>query len=1029
MDDSLPQGLNVNFNPELYRAHEAVTNKEEEVQRLALQNAILAEIGRNISSPLSLEERLALLARQAKRLIALDRMAIGLLNPSGDNFTHLYVSGPSTPGRNLGDSMPIQGTFTHAVMNASKPVILEMDDEEEIASRYPSLIPVLQAGMKTGLGVPLISGHQIIGMLHIQSTREKAYSKQDADLAQKIGDQIAGALKTTQLFQDLSRTTEAIRRSEALLRSVMDSLPVGVMISDREGKILSANPARKQISGATEIKSLDDLCLQKVWCSDTKQPLKLEGLPLYRAVHLGERTMNRLISMENSAGEKKTILNSALPIRDSKGNILWAIEVLQDVTDLKKAEDDLRRAKDDSEEINAKLEQAIEKANQWAKEAEIANIAKSQFLAHMSHEIRTPMNGIIGMSGLLRDSELNSEQKEQVDIIRSSAQSLLGIINDILDFSKIEAGRMELEVGDFDLRLLIEETLDAFALAAYEKEVELVALVAPQVPSGVKGDSERLRQILTNLIGNATKFTQKGEVVLQVTLEKDQNLQELIRFEVRDTGIGIARSRVTKLFHPFTQVDGSTTRRYGGTGLGLSISLKLVELMGGKIGVASKEGKGSTFWFSLHLEKQDGTQETTRTPIDETYRGSRVLIVDDNSTSRQLLSEILRPWSFRLEEAIDGNSALEKLSQAAAKGDPYSLAFLDMSMPGMDGVEVGEKIRKNPELKRTILVIMAPLSQRGDIARLQKIGFAGYLSKPLKGWQAEECLHKVLALPQGTFLREESAIEARRDEHSSQNERILLVDDHVVNQKVAVKVLQKLGYHADTAGNGVEALKALENKPYDLVFMDVQMPEMDGFEATRQIRHWEKGNGKRIPVIAMTAHALKGDREKCLQAGMDDYLTKPLQEKELDNALKRWLRNSPSATPKALEPIPMPQGSDKIIFDRDDLLDHLDHDQDLFGEVLNIFLQDTPKRILNLQEALGKKDAPAIRYLGHALKGSSATIRAGALKIISNQIEIAGEQGDLFQVQTLLPALQKKFSDFQRVASRFEPWLEQRPSV
>jgi PAS domain S-box-containing protein len=821
-------------------------------------------------------------------------------------------------------------------------------------------------------------------------------------------------------FRDISgrkQAEEALRRSEALLRSVLDALPVGVSIVDATGKILSTNPVRSKIWAREKFENIDQLGEYKGWWPDSGKRLNAEDWALYKASHKGETVIGELINIESFDGKRKTILNSACPIRDSRGGILGAIAVNQDITELKTAEDALRKAKDQTERINRDLQRAIEKANQSALEAASANEAKSSFLAHMSHEIRTPMNGIIGMAGILRDSELTSEQKEHLEIIQNSSQSLLGIINDILDFSKIEAGKMELESEDFDLRSLIEDTLDSFAPAAQEKELELAALIAPEVPSQLRGDSGRLRQILINLIGNAVKFTDKGEVVLGVTLEKERNPRALIRFEVRDTGMGIPRDRAHRLFQPFTQVDGSTTRKFGGTGLGLSICRRLVELMGGKIGVKSKEGKGSTFWFTLSMEKR-AEEEQRKVETGEFYQGAGILIVDDNSTSRQLIREIIQPWGFRIEEAIDGFSALEKLKLAAAGGDPFRIAFLDMSMPGMDGAALGEKIKRTPQLKETILIVMPTFSHRVDTARLEKIGFSGYLHKPLKRWQFEECLRKILTLPRGVSLKEQPPILSwpPRDLDSPKKERILLVEDQIVNQKVALKILQKSGYRADAVGNGVEALKEMELIPYDLVLMDVQMPEMDGLEATRQIRRKEGASGPRIPIIAMTAHALKGDREKCLQAGMDDYLTKPIQTEKLTEMLARWL---PASHATFQEPRDFQsEGPDRAIFDRKDLLEHLDNDQELFEEVLGIFLQDIPERIHSLEEAISKNDASAIRYLGHSLKGSSATTRAGILKELSYEMELAGERADLAKAKKLLPGLRKEFGEFQQVAGR-----------
>ena len=1136
------------------QAQEAQRKSEEEALHLARQKAILAEIGRIISSTLNIEEVYELFAEKTKKLIPFDRMCINLIGRGGDTLINQYVQGASAPGRDRGEIFPLKGAFTEAVIDERQGSILEVNDEKAIVSKYPGLWPEIEAGFKSFLSVPLICQDRVIGGLHFRAVESMAYSEQNLELAQNIANQVAGAIKNVQLFTELNqamealkeselrnrelveaagisglgivifkgdkpdgvvclfangeaqritgyteeelrripftqfihpkhrqaaldrylywvhgthdpvlsqlvirhkkghkvlieisvissvfqsertmigffrdiserrRTEEAIRRSEALLRSVMDSLPVGVTIADKEGKILSANPARKQIMGRDGFERVDQVSEYKAWCPISGKELNRAEWPLYGAVYRGEATLNRVIHIVTHDGQRKTLLTSAVPIRDSKGEILWAIGVLQDISELKKAEDALRGAKEQTEQINRELEQAIEAAKRMALEADSANSAKSQFLAHMSHEIRTPMNGIMGMAGILRDTPLNAEQLEYLGIIQNSAHSLLGIINDILDFSKIEAGKMDLEINDFDLNLLVEDTIDSFALPAEEKKIELLAHITPEVPVLLRGDSSRLRQILTNLLGNAVKFTNQGEVFLRVNLEKEDPHLALIRFTVKDTGIGIPRDRAHKLFQPFTQMDGSTTRRFGGTGLGLSICRRLVEMMGGTIGVESEEGKGSLFCFALPLEKRAGERKKD-VEVEETVPGRRVLIADDNGTNRQLIRDMASRWSFRMEEASDGLSALEKMKTAVAEGDPYFLAFLDLSMAGMDGVEVGEKIKRNPQLQGTILILMSSFAQRGGTVRMEKIGFSGYLSKPLKRWQVEECLRKILALPPGASLKEQAptptSFRPPESVHAPKGEHILLVEDTLVNQKVALKMLEKLGYRADSAGNGREALEALERASYDLILMDVQMPEMDGFEATRQIR--EKGevsNGGRIPIIAMTAHALKGDRAKCLQAGMDDYLTKPIQQKELAEMLTKWAQ-SRRESPPAQESRADETG--RLVFDHQALLQQIDNNEELLEQIVTTFLEDTPKRIDSLGKAISKKDAPAIRYQGHALKGTSGTMRARPLQEASYQMELAGEKGDYSKAKKLLTMVKRNFAKFEEVAARKVP--------
>jgi PAS domain S-box-containing protein len=833
--------------------------------------------------------------------------------------------------------------------------------------------------------------------------------------------EIIGTLGISRDITEHHRIQAALQRERDRLRTLIDNLPDLIFIKDEHCRFLTVNRPLARMYGCDDESEL-------IGKTDHDfRPRELADFYVeddQRVIRTGEPLVNREECFENADGERRWVLTTKAPLRAPDGRIVGLVGIARDITNRKQAEQELRTAKE---------------------AAEVANRAKSEFLANMSHEIRTPMNAVLGMTELLLDTELAHEQRDYLETVRGSAESLMDIINDILDFSKIEAGKVELEQIPFELREVLGDTMKSLGVRAHGKGLELALQVHPDVPEWLIGDPHRLRQIVVNLVGNAIKFTEEGEVVLEVSLTDGADENCRLRFKCADTGIGMTAEEQARVFNAFEQADMSTTRRYGGTGLGLTISSRLVNLMGGALSVESRPGVGSAFRFDAEFLPA-AEVPAPRQPHDASRLiGLHVLIVDDNETNRRILLEICRSWDMNPVAVPDAGAAIAELRRAAGSGRSVDLVLTDASMPDVDGFTFAERVSKDPELKSTVVMMLTSLDGMGDARRCERLGIRSYLLKPVK--QSE--LFDAIVLALGIDSVSSEAVAAEEPALRLPPLRILLAEDSLANQKLACGLLRKWGHEVTVANNGREAVAAVARQKFDLVLMDVQMPELDGLEATAEIRRQEERGQRHLPIIAMTAHALKGDRERCLSAGMDNYVSKPVRPRQLLKAMAETIESPGHSKPLddtrigsdtvVIEPQHSPEApvtkpaapagtpASKPLEDGNAGGACLDWtaarkaafgDDELLREVVEAFLEEAPGILSCLSRAIDENSPQDAQRYAHTLKGNLRTFGAPSMQI-AQAVEAAAAAARLDDARSQVPSLAESLDEVQLEMRQF----------
>ncbi len=798
---------------------------------------------------------------------------------------------------------------------------------------------------------------------------------------------MAGKATRRDGMHELSPNAGDLRDSKSLFLSLVNSIPACFLRKDRDGTIVFVNDKFAALFGKRP-EEIVGKTVGDFYPADFAADAREEDERVMRSGQVLEDVFDDEVD-----GKIHYYASRKGPVWNDQGEVIGIQTIFWDITEQREAENALMAER---EQLKAAKEAADD-----------ANRAKSDFLANMSHEIRTPMNAIIGMTDLLLETRLTQTQHEYLRMVQASGEALLALINDILDFSKIEAGKLELDRTTFDIRETLGDSMKGLAFRAHEKGLELLFRVDQKIPKYLQGDPGRIRQIVVNLVGNAIKFTENGEVVLEIDIARQSASDVTLQFAVSDTGIGIAQEHCAKIFKEFEQADASTTRKYGGTGLGLAISARLVQMMDGRIWVESKEGDGSKFQFELPLTI-DHTRPASRqldSPIN--IHGVRVLIVDDNATNRRILKDMLTNWGMNAMTTSGGHHALQALTDAREEDDPFKLLISDVNMPEMDGIMLAGEVVNNEMLDSASVIMLTSGARPDDASRLHSLGITQHLIKPAKQSEMYNAVIASLNAIGMAATSPDADSPASDIDRSLAELRILLAEDNFVNQKLALGILEKLGHQVVVATTGVEALQKLEHDQFDLVLMDVQMPEMDGLAATRELRRREAQGTKHVPVVAMTAHAMKGDRERCLAAGMDDYLSKPIRLQDVCDKLEELFADSATRASTAEFVSQAAPSEDLLCWP--EILDNVNGDTELLRQLLEIFLDDTPRLMKQAIEAANCNDETALQTAAHSLKGSMLFLNPPRALQCAQTVEDLAVAGNIKESQKYLVELQGHF--------------------